>query len=156
MENEKILFEKKLPSVIHKNEINEALGAVVAAAGYPVGKVRWVEKMEAYAGFAGSYYAKAKQLPPIPGGWDVRVKNFTPEERTLLVNVQQKTTADGKVEYQLNKFVLQMFDEYRKEGLDVAISDDLEQVYGSMARRVEAKGHPFLLDALEDFIENMR
>ena len=156
MECGNILFEKQLPSVVHKNEINVELGKVAAEAGYPVGKVRWVEKLEAYAGFAGSYYVRAKQLPPIPGGWSVRVKAFTPEARTLLVNAQKKRTSTGAEEYQLNQFVLQMIEEYRKEGLNVEVSDELDQVYGAVARKVQAQGHPLLLDALEDFIENMR
>ena len=156
MDTGKLLFEKTLPSIVHKNEINEELAKVAAAAGYPIGKVRWLDKLEAYVGFAGNYYAKAMQLPPIPGGWEVRVKDFMPESRTLLVNVQKKTAPDGKEEYHINKFVLQMLDEYRKEGLDVKVKDDLEEVYGATARKLEAKGHPILLDALEDFIENMR
>ncbi len=156
MESGTILFEQTLPSIVHKNEIAAELGKVVAAAGYPVGKVRWVEALEAYAGFADTYFARAKQLPPIPGGWRVWVKAFTPEARTFMVNLQKRRHADGTETYQINPLILKMFDEYRKEGLDVEVSDELELIYGVTACKVQAQGHPFLLDVMEDFIENMR
>ena len=51
----------------------------------------------------------AKRLPPIPGGWDVTVESYEPEERIIPLNVKPETG-------EINRFIVKMMEEYVKEG----------------------------------------
>ena len=56
----------------------------------------------------------------------------------------------------MNKFIVKMMEEYRKEGLSIEVGDAFSEVYGSSVRDLLCTGHPILVDGFEDFIENMR
>lgn len=153
---EKILCSTTLPSVIHKEEICQELVKLAAKENYPIQKAKWNNSLEKFAGFSREYMITAEKLPPIPGGWQIEIKSFTEGYHEMLVPVKSQLDETGKEIGEINKFVLQMLDEFKKEGLEVIVSDEYEQVYGSLAKKIKAWGHPLLLDKLDEFIENMR
>ena len=97
----------------------------------------------------------AEKLPPIPGGWRVRVESFAPDEREIMVNVAVREEG-GVPKGEINSLVLKMLDEYRKEGLELTVDDEVKDFFGNAVRVIKAVGHPILLEMLEEFIENMR
>ena len=56
----------------------------------------------------------------------------------------------------MNKFIIKMMEEYRKEGLSIEVGEAFSEVYGSSVRDLRCTGHPILVDGFEEFIENMR
>lgn len=152
----KVLYETTLPSIIHNDEICAELVKISLRENFPVQKAKFSSKLEKYVGFGANYKIYADKLPAIPGGWKVSIVEFEPAEKHLLVNVTSKKNAQGEEAFEINRYVLQMFEEFRKEGLTIELTKDYEKVYGAFAQRILAEGHPILLDNLEEFVENMR
>lgn len=145
-----ILAETKFSSVIHNNEVSDEIVKWGNANGYPLLKAKLYNKLKAYVGFSpAGYMIKAEKLPPIPGGWRVTVEKYEAEERIIPLNVQPGTN-------EVNRFILKMMDEYVKEGLKMELADDVYESYGAYLRDLKVIGHPLLINAFEDFIENMR
>ena len=156
MKDEKILFTTTIPSVIQNNEICDELVKLSIKEGYPIKKAKLQKSLGKFVGFSKDHMIAATKQPPIPGGWIVEISTFEPGYHEMLVPVKSQTDANGAECGQINKFVLQMLEEFRKEGLEIEVSDEYEQVYGSLAKKIKAWGHPLLLDNLDEFIENMR
>ena len=151
----KLLFETTLTSVVHNNEIAAELVRIAKEQNLPVQKAKFYKPLEKYAGFARDYIIAAQKRPPLPGGWIVRIEGFEPEERVFMVNVEREDTRDRKAG-ELRDLMLRMFDEYRKEGLEITVVDGIKEFYGNPVREVKASGHPIILEMLEDFVENLR
>lgn len=105
------------------------------ANGYPLHKAKLHNKLDAYVGFSPKYMILAKRLPPIPGGWDVTVESYEPEERIIPLNVKPETG-------EINRFIVKMIDEYVKEGLEMELSDKIYESYGTHLRDLKVVGHP--------------
>lgn len=144
-----VLKQATLSSVIHNNEVSEEIVKWGNANGYPLKKAKLNNKMNGYVGFSPSYYIKATRQPPIPGGWDIVVEDFEPEERIIPLNVNKET---GEV----NKFILKMIAEYEIEGLTLELAPTWYDSYGTVLRDLKVIGHTVLINNFEDFIENMR
>jgi hypothetical protein len=144
-----VLKTASFPSLIHNDEINEELVKWSQINHYPVNKAKRQEELNGFVGFAPTYYVKATRQPPIPGGWDVTVEDFKPETRIIPLNAAKDTGA-------INKFIQRMLKEYETEGVKLVLAPQCYESYGTTLRDVSVTGHPLLLDALEDFIENMR
>ncbi len=145
-----ILTETTFSSVIHNNEVCDEIVKWGNANGYPLQKAKLYNKMDAYVGFSpDNYFIKATRLPPIPGGWKVVVEKYEAEERIIPLNVNPTT---GEV----NKFILKMMDEYVKDGLKMVLDDKWYESYGTHLRDLHVIGHNVVINAFEDFIENMR
>lgn len=143
------LAETTFPSVIHNNEVCDEIVKWGNKNGYPLQKAKLYNKMDGYVGFSpDNYYIKATRLPPIPGGWKVVVEPYEAEERIIPLNVN----AAGEI----NRFILKMMDEYKKEGLNMELSETSYNSYGTILRDLKVIGHPVIINAFEDFIENMR
>ena len=103
-----ILAKTNFTSVVQKNEVCDEIVKWGNANGFPLQKAKLYNKMDSYVGFSPEgYYITAKRLPPIPGGWEVVVEKYQPEERIIPLNVNKET---GEV----NKFILKMIEEYEK------------------------------------------
>ena len=83
-----VLAKTTFSSVIHNNEVCDEIVKWGNANGYPVTKAKLQNKLDAYVGFSPEYMILAKRLPPIPGGWDVTVESYEPEERIIPLNVK--------------------------------------------------------------------
>lgn len=143
------LAETTFSSVIHNNEVCDEIVKWGNKNGYPLQKAKLYNKMDGYVGFsADNYYIKATRLPPIPGGWKVVVEPYEAEERIIPLNVN----AAGEI----NRFILKMMDEYKKEGLAMELAETSYNSYGTVLRDLKVIGHPVIINAFEDFIENMR
>lgn len=153
---EKALCTLHLPSIIHNNEICSELVKISIREGYPIKKAKWNNTLEKYVGFSREYMITATKQPPIPGGWQVEIFPFEESYHEMLVPVKSMLDADGNEKGDINKFVLQMLGEFKIEGLEIEISSEYEKVYGSLAKKIRAWGHPLLIDKLDEFIENMR
>jgi hypothetical protein len=151
----RILFETALPSVIHNNEIAAEMVKIGKERDYPIQKAKLYKQLGRYAGFAKAYMISAEKLPPIPGGWRLLIESFEPETREIMVNVDVRTES-GVKKGEINSLVLKMFEEYRKEGLELTVEDEVKDFFGNAVRVIKASGHPILLEMLEEFIENMR
>ncbi len=144
-----VLKETTFPSIIHNEDVNEEIVKWGNANGYPLEKAKLYNKMGGYVGFSPTYYVIAKRLPPVPGGWDVKVNDFEQEERIIPLNVNKDTG-------EINRFIVKMIDQYKLEGLDMELADTWYESYGTVLRDLKVKGHPVLITNFEDFIENMR
>ena len=49
-----------------------------------------------------------------------------------------------------------MIDEYEKDGLKMILADEWYESYGTVLRDLKVIGHYVVINAFEDFIENMR
>ena len=49
-----------------------------------------------------------------------------------------------------------MIEEDKKEGLTMEMEEKWDESYGTYLRDLKVTGHPILINAFEDFIENMR
>lgn len=145
-----ILAEATFPSVVHNNEVCEEIVKWGNKNGFPLKKAKLYNKLNGYVGFSpDNYFIKATRLPPVPGGWKVVVEKYEAETRIIPLNVKPDT---GEV----NRFILRMIEEYEKEGLKMAMADNFYESYGVYLRDLTVAGHPVLINAFEDFIENMR
>ncbi len=144
-----VLAKTTFSSVIHNNEVCDEIVKWGKANGYPVTKAKLQNKLGAYVGFSPEYMILAKRRPPIPGGWNVTVEKYAPEERIIPLNVKEETG-------EINHFITKMMGEYVKEGLKMDLSDNIYEAYGTRLRDLKVVGHPILLNNFEDFIENMR
>ena len=144
-----VLVTDSFPSVIHNNEVCDEIVKWGNAKGYPVKKAKLYNAFGAYIGFTPEIMIKAVRRPPVPGGWDVTVESYEPEERIIPLNVQPGTG-------EINRFILKMMDEYVKEGLSMNLAESAYESYGTHLRDLTVKGHPALINSFEDFIENMR
>lgn len=145
-----ILAETKFPSVIHNNEVCDEIVKWGNANCFPLQKAKLYNKMKAYVGFSpDGYMIKAVKLPPIPGGWEVVVEKYEAEERIIPLNADPNTK-------EVNRFIVKMMDEYVKEGLKMEMAEDIYESYGTYLRDLKVTGHTVLINAFEDFIENMR
>ena len=143
------LTETTFPSVIHNNEVCDEIVKWGNKNGYPLQKAKLYNKMDGYVGFSpDNFYIIATRLPPIPGGWKVVVEEYEAEETIIPLNV----TKEGEV----NRFILKMMEEYKKEGLRMELADKSYDSYGTILRDLRVYGHPVVVNAFEDFIENMR
>ena len=156
MDDNKIIAQTDFPSLIHNSDICVEIVKWGNANNYPLQKAKLVTKLDAYIGFAPEYMIVARRKPPIPGGWTVTVEKYEPETRIIPVNVKTVKEKDGSTGYVINKFVLKMMDEYRKEGLTITIGEKPSEIYGSMTREITVTGYPTLVEACEEFIDNMR
>lgn len=156
MNEEKILFTTSLSSVIQNNEICDELVKLSIREGYPIKKAKLQKSLGKFVGFSKEHMITATKRPPIPGGWIIEIYSFTPGYHEMLAPVRSIIDETGKESGQINKFVLQMLEEYRKEGLEIEVAEEYEKVYGSLAKKIKAWGHPLLLDNLDEFVENMR
>ena len=119
-----ILAEATFPSVIHNNEVSEEIVKWGNKNGFPLKKAKLYNKMDGYVGFSpDNYFIKATRLPPVPGGWKVVVEKYDAEERYIPLNV----TADRTV----NRFILNMIEEYEKEGLNLVLNAETYESYRS-------------------------
>jgi hypothetical protein len=150
-----VLFETAVSSLIYNNEIASEMVKIGKSRDYPIQKAKMYKQLGKYAGFAKDYMITAERLPPIPGGWHVRIESFAPETREIMVNVKIKMEGESR-KGEINSLVIKMLDEYRKEGLEIAVDDEVKDFFGNAVRVVKASGHPILLEMLEEFIENMR
>jgi len=153
--SDKVLFETTLPSMIHNNEVTKELVRIGQEQNYPIAKAKYYTKLETYAGFSVDYMIIANRLPPVPGGWQVQIKSFEPQQRQVMVNVKLKEE-NGKTVGEVNNLVLRMIEEFRKEGLKIEIEDDCKEFYGNPVRAINVTGHTILQEDFEDFIEGMR
>ena len=129
-----VLATAEFSSVIHNNEVCEEIVKWGNKNGYPLTKAKLYNSLGgAYVGFAPGYLIKATRRPPVPGGWDVT-----------------KETGEA------NRFILKMIEEYKKEGLTMEMEEKWYESYGTYLRDLKVTGHPILINAFEDFIENMR
>ncbi len=145
-----ILAETTFSSVIHNTEVSAAIVKWGNENGYPLKKAKLYYKLDAYVGFSpDNYLIKATRLPPIPGGWKVVVEKYEAESRIIPLNVKPGTT-------EVNRFILKMMDEYVLEGLRMELAKESYESYGSYLLDLKVTGHPVLINAFEDFIENMR
>jgi len=156
MVDDKIIARTDFPSLIHNAEVCDEIVKWGNNNNYPLQKAKLITKLDAYVGFAPEYMIVAKRKPPVPGGWTVTVEKYEPETRIIPVNVKKVKADDGNSDYVINKFVLKMMEEYRKEGLTISVSDTPSEIYGSMTREITATGHPILVESFEEFIDNMR
>jgi len=156
MADKKIIARTDFPSLIHNAEVCGEIVKWGNANKYPLQKAKLITKLDAYVGFAPEYMIVAKRKPPVPGGWTVTVEKYEAETRIIPVNVKKAKSADGSSNYVINKFVLKMMEEYRKEGLNIEVGNTPSEIYGSMTREITATGHPILVEAFEEFIDNMR
>ncbi|MFA7067398.1 MAG: hypothetical protein WC127_00330 [Acidaminococcaceae bacterium] len=156
MENNKIIAQTDFASLIHNAEICGEIVKWGNANNYPLQKAKLITKLDAYVGFAPEYMIVARRKPPVPGGWSVTVEKYEPETRVIPVNVKTVKKQDGSTSYAINKFVIKMMEEYRKEGLTITVSENPSEIYGSMTREITATGHPILVESFEEFIDNMR
>ena len=144
-----VLAKTTFSSVIHNNEVCDEIVKWGNANGYPVTKAKLQNKLDAYVGVSPEYMILAKRLPPIPGGWDVTVESYEPEERIIPLNVKPETG-------EINRFIVKMMEEYVKEGLKMELAENIYESYGTHLRDLKVVGHPILINNFEDFIENMR
>ena len=159
-----ILATAEFSSVIHNNEVCEEIVKWGNKNGYPLTKAKLYNSLGgAYVGFAPGYLIKATRRPPVPGGWDVSVETYDAETRIIPLNVNKETG-------EANRFILKMIEEYKKEGLTMEMEEkwyesygltmEMEEKwyesYGTYLRDLKVTGHPILINAFEDFIENMR
>ena len=124
-----VLATAEFSSVIHNNEVCEEIVKWGNKNGYPL--------------------TKATRRPPVPGGWDVTVETYDAETRIIPLNVNKETG-------EANRFILKMIEEYKKEGLTMEMEEKWYESYGTYLRDLKVTGHPILINAFEDFIENMR
>ena len=127
-----ILATAEFSSVIHNNEVCDEIVKWGNANGYPLTNM-----------------IKATRRPPVPGGWDVVVETYEAETRIIPLNVNNETG-------ETNRFILKMIEEYKKEGLTMEMAETWYESYGTYLRDLKVTGHPILINAFEDFIENMR
>lgn len=144
-----ILKTDSFSSVIHNNEVCAEIVKWGKANGYPVEKAKLYNSLNGYVGFSPEFMIKAVRRPPVPGGWDVTVETYEAETRIIPLNVNKETG-------EANRFILKMIEEYKKEGLKMELSDTWYESYGTHLRDLKVIGHPILINAFEDFIENMR
>lgn len=145
-----ILATAEFSSVIHNNEVCEEIVKWGNKNGYPLTKAKLYNSLGgAYVGFALGYLIKATRRPPVPGGWDVTVETYDAETRIIPLNVNKETG-------EANRFILKMIEEYKKEGLTMEMEEKWYESYGTYLRDLKVTGHPILINAFEDFIENMR
>ena len=145
-----VLATAEFSSVIHNNEVCEEIVKWGNKNGYPLTKAKLYNSLGgAYVGFAPGYLIKATRPPPVPGGWDVTVETYDAETRIIPLNVNKETG-------EANRFILKMIEEYKKEGLTMEMEEKWYESYGTYLRDLKVTGHPILINAFEDFIENMR
>lgn len=145
-----ILATAEFSSVIHNNEVCEEIVKWGNKNGYPLTKAKLYNSLGgAYVGFAPGYLIKVTRRPPVPGGWDVTVETYDAETRIIPLNVNKETG-------EANRFILKMIEEYKKEGLTMEMEEKWYESYGTYLRDLKVTGHPILINAFEDFIENMR
>lgn len=145
-----VLATAEFSSVIHNNEVCEEIVKWGNKNGYPLTKAKLYNSLGgAYVGFALGYLIKATRRPPVPGGWDVTVETYDAETRIIPLNVNKETG-------EANRFILKMIEEYKKEGLTMEMEEKWYESYGTYLRDLKVTGHPILINAFEDFIENMR
>ena len=126
-----VLATAEFSSVIHNNEVCEEIVKWGNKNGYPLTKAKLYNSLGgAYVGFAPGYLIKATRRTPVPGGWDVTVETYDAETRII--------------------------EEYKKEGLTMEMEEKWYESYGTYLRDLKVTGHPILINAFEDFIENMR
>jgi hypothetical protein len=117
-----VLKKGELSSIIHNKEVSDEIVKWGSANGYPVEKAKLFKPFGTYCGFSPSYFIRADRRPPVPGGWDITVEDFEPETRIIPLNVDK----EGNV----NRFVLKMVEEFRKEGLEMKLADKWYDSYG--------------------------
>ena len=145
-----VLATAEFSSVIHNNEVCEEIVKCGNKNGSPLTKAKLYNSLGgAYVGFAPGYLIKATRRPPVPGGWDVTVETYDAETRIIPLNVNKETG-------EANRFILKMIEEYKKEGLTMEMEEKWYESYGTYLRDLKVTGHPILINAFEDFIENMR
>ena len=145
-----VLATAEFSSVIHNNEVCEEIVKWGNKNGYPLTKAKLYNSLGgAYVCFAPGYLIKATRRPPVPGGWDVTVETYDAETRIIPLNVNKETG-------EANRFILKMIEEYKKEGLTMEMEEKWYESYGTYLRDLKVTGHPILINAFEDFIENMR
>ena len=145
-----VLATAEFSSVIHNNEVCEEIVKWGNKNGYPLTKAKLYNSLGgAYVGFAPGYLIKATRRAPVPGGGDVTVETYDAETRIIPLNVNKETG-------EANRFILKMIEEYKKEGLTMEMEEKWYESYGTYLRDLKVTGHPILINAFEDFIENMR
>ena len=145
-----VLATAEFSSVIHNNEVCEEIVKWGNKNGYPLTKAKLYNSLGgAYVGFAPGCLIKATRRPPVPVGWDVTVETYDAETRIIPLNVNKETG-------EANRFILKMIEEYKKEGLTMEMEEKWYESYGTYLRDLKVTGHPILINAFEDFIENMR
>lgn len=148
MPKTEIVKETTFKSFIHNNEICDEIVKWGKANSYEVQKAKNYKKLNAYIGFGDGFFIQAIKLPPVPGGWKVTVEKFEPTFRIIALNVDENGT--------VNTYMAKMIKEYEKDGLKTVLSDETYDSYGTLLRDLKVIGHPILINAFEDFVENMR
>lgn len=148
MPETKIVEETTFKSFIHNNEICEEIVKWGKANNYALEKAKIYKRLKAYIGFGDGFFIKATKLPPVPGGWAVTVEEFKPVYRIIALNVDENGT--------INTYIAKMMKEYEKDGLKMILNEESYNSYGALLRDLKVIGHPVLINAFEDFVENMR
>ena len=146
MEN-KVIKSETISSIVSRQELPAYLKKYAEDNSYPVGRVRWSEAQERFFGYGQGYVVAAKQLPPIPGGWELIIEETLIEKRkmwvpdTMLRAVQPQTGLP------------RLLDSYVKEGLLFTKTDEVEAFHEAAGEVYIASGHPRLLDTFEQVLD---
>ena len=146
MEN-RVMKSIQVSSVVSRTELPSYLKKYAEDNEYPVGRVRWSENQDRFFGYGQGYVVAGKQLPPIPGGWELTIEKTEIEKRkiwvpdTMLRAVQTKTGLP------------RLLDSYVQEGLVFRKTEEVEAFYEAAGEVFIASGHPRLLDTFEQVLD---
>ena len=91
MEN-KAVKSDQVSSIVSRMELPAYLKKYGEENGCPVGRVRWSENQERFFGYGQGYVVAGKQLPPIPGGWELTIEETKIEKRKIQHKIQNINT----------------------------------------------------------------
>ena len=146
MEN-RVMKSIQVSSVVSRTELPSYLKKYAEDNEYPVGRVRWSENQERFFGYGQGYVVAGKQLPPIPGGWELTIEKTEIEKRKVwvpdtMLRAVQTTTG-----------LPRLLDSYVQEGLVFRKTEEVEAFYEAAGEVFIASGHPRLLDTFEQVLD---
>ena len=146
MEN-RVMKSIQVSSVVSRTELPSYLKKYAEDNVYPVGRVRWSENQERFFGYGQGYVVAGKQLPPIPGGWELTIEKTEIEKRKVwvpdtMLRAVQTTTG-----------LPRLLDSYVQEGLVFRKTEEVEAFYEAAGEVFIASGHPRLLDTFEQVLD---
>jgi hypothetical protein len=143
----RVMKSIQVSSVVSRTELPSYLKKYAEDNEYPVGRVRWSENQDRFFGYGQGYVVAGKQLPPIPGGWELTIEKTEIEKRkiwvpdTMLRAVQTKTGLP------------RLLDSYVQEGLLFTKTEEVEAFHEAAGEVYIASGHPRLLDTFEQVLD---
>ena len=129
MPETKIVEETTFKSFIHNNEICEEIVKWSKENNHSIEKAKFYKELKAYIGFGEGFFIE-------------------PEYRIIALNVDESG--------EINTYIARMMKEYENEGLKMILNEEAYNTYGALLRDLKVVGHPVLINAFEDFVENMR